>query len=81
MDSMIEFEINNNNNNANGVVPLYSVDIDFDEASRMWKLNKRSKGNGCYDYVCQGITKKNKNCIRKCLMGSQYCNLHAAYAK
>ncbi len=67
---------NHNLKHLQQLPPLYSVDIDFDEASRVWKLNKRSKGNGCYDYICQGITKKNKKCIRKCLIGSQYCNWH-----
>lgn len=28
----------------------YVVDIDFDEASREWRKNKRSIGNGCYRY-------------------------------
>jgi len=28
----------------------YVVDIDFDEASREWRRNKRSMGNGCYSY-------------------------------
>jgi hypothetical protein len=26
-------------------------DIDFDAASRAWLANKRSIGNGCYEYV------------------------------
>lgn len=28
----------------------YSVDIDFDGASRAWRKNKVSIGNGCYEY-------------------------------
>lgn len=28
----------------------YAVDIDFDDASREWKKNKRSLGNGTYEY-------------------------------
>lgn len=28
----------------------YSVDIDFDEASREWNSNKRRLDNGCYEY-------------------------------
>ena len=59
--------------------PLYEVDIDFDEASRAWKSNKKPKGNGCYTYVCQGITKNNKKCIRNSLVGSQYCHLHKKF--
>jgi len=30
---------------------LYEVDIDFDEASKLWKSNKKSIGNGCYKYI------------------------------
>jgi hypothetical protein len=30
----------------------YSIDIDFDEASRAWNANKRSIGNGEYVYIC-----------------------------
>lgn len=29
---------------------LEKVDIDFDEASREWRKNKRSTGNGTYAY-------------------------------
>lgn len=29
---------------------LYEVDIDFDEASKAWRQNKISLGNGTYDY-------------------------------
>ena len=40
------------------VVPkltLLKVDIDFDEASRLWKSNKKSTGNGWYKYICINI--------------------------
>lgn len=50
--------------------------FDFDEASRAWKANKKSIGNGSYVYVCQ---KKNKNgefCKRKCLTGEHFCRCH-----
>jgi hypothetical protein len=30
---------------------LYEVNIDFDEASREWKKNKKSIGNGEYKYI------------------------------
>ena len=29
---------------------LYEVDIDFDEASREWRSNKKSIGNGQFKY-------------------------------
>lgn len=30
--------------------PLFSVDIDFDHASKMWRLNKISIGEGSFKY-------------------------------
>ena len=30
--------------------PVYSVDIDFDEASKVWMENKRKMGGGTYRY-------------------------------
>jgi hypothetical protein len=30
--------------------PVYSVDIDFEEASQAWMANKRRMGNGMYMY-------------------------------
>ncbi len=29
---------------------IYEVKIDFDQASREWRRNKISVGNGCYVY-------------------------------
>ena len=29
----------------------YAVDIDFDEASREWRANKRALGNGEFKYI------------------------------
>jgi len=37
------------------------VDINFDEASTAWKLNKKSIGNGCYKYVCVKVKKMDIN--------------------
>lgn len=31
---------------------LLEVNIDFDEASRYWNMNKKRIGNGCYAYIC-----------------------------
>ena len=30
--------------------PLFSIDIDFDGASRAWRQNKINIGNGCFNY-------------------------------
>lgn len=41
----------------------YSVDIDFDEAATAWRANKRSTGNGCFQYVKNAFQEpKNTGC-------------------
>jgi hypothetical protein len=57
----------------------FSVDINFDEASREWKRNKTSIGNGSYKY--RGCMYQNKNghiCGRKTVEGTDYCASHLA---
>ena len=61
------------------VVPkqtLLKVDIDFDEASRLWKSNKKSLGNGCYKYICTKITKTGKQCKNDSLRNCEFCRFH-----
>ena len=55
---------------------LYTVDIDFDEASKAWRENKKSIGNGSYKYICDSITKNGNKCGRKPLFGSHKCSMH-----
>ena len=31
-------------------IPLYNIDIDFDHASKMWRMNKISFGEGSFKY-------------------------------
>jgi len=52
------------------------VDIDFVEASKAWKFNKKSIGNGCYKYICTKITKTGKQCKNDSLRNCDYCRLH-----
>ena len=66
-------------NRLNGL--LYTVDIDFDEASKAWKLNKISIGNGSYKYICKHLSKTNKICARKCLQNEEYCSVHLKISK
>lgn len=54
---------------------LYEVNIDFDDASRQWRANKKSIGNGSYKYVCS-LTKQNKKCNKVCHNQSEYCWIH-----
>ena len=56
--------------------PLYSVEIDFDEASAAWKSNKISQGNGTYTYCCIAISKTGKKCCQKIYKTTDYCARH-----
>lgn len=38
------------------------LDFDFDDASREWKRNKISQGNGTYTYKCCVIKRNGKEC-------------------
>ena len=50
--------------------------IDFNEASRAWRANKKSIGNGSYKYICCGITKSGNHCRRESIIYSDYCKTH-----
>jgi hypothetical protein len=54
----------------------YSVDIDFNDASESWKSNKKSKGNGCYTYICGQILKNGKPCMREPGVDCETCSYH-----
>ena len=49
--------------------PLYEVNIDFDEASRAWRENKKSMKNGQFIYTCT-------KCKRITKKGHPMCYLH-----
>jgi hypothetical protein len=55
---------------------IYEVNIDFDEASKAWKENKCSIGNGSYKYICCLLNKNGKKCGIKCMNGEIYCKMH-----
>tara|TARA_Y100000389_G_C17370826_1_gene468933 strand:- start:369 stop:719 length:351 start_codon:yes stop_codon:yes gene_type:complete len=73
MYNNINLVIKENTNN-----PKYEINIDFDDASRMWNLNKTRLNNGCYSYKkinnCKGITKKGTLCKHKTAF--DFCYLH-----
>lgn len=46
-----------NDESATKRVMPHSVDIDFDEASRAWRQNKRSIGNGMFAYRTRSCSK------------------------
>ena len=54
----------------------YNVNIDFDEASKLWRQNKRYIGNGSFVYICKGKTKLGKSCKNKCSNTLEYCKIH-----
>lgn len=47
----------------------YSVNIDFDEASRTWRSNKVLVGEGHFAYKCD-------SCDRRSVKDSIYCGVH-----
>jgi hypothetical protein len=57
--------------------PLYSVEINFDEASEAWKANKKSMGNGTYKYICLQKTKAGNPCKKEALPSSDFCKVHS----
>jgi hypothetical protein len=52
--------------------------IDFDEASKCWRENKKSKGNGTYVYKCTHLTKNGKPCRKEAMkvVGAETCACH-----
>ena len=56
--------------------PFYNVNINFEEASNAWKLNKKYTGNGCYKYKCIKTTKNGKPCKNESLHNCDYCRFH-----
>ena len=57
-------------------VPLYEVNIDFDDASVSWKQNKKYSGNGMYKYICPCITKKGNKCGKATWKDEETCYIH-----
>jgi len=55
---------------------IYEINIDFDDASEMWKANKKSIGNGSYKYICLQKSKNGKACKREAMHNCDHCNIH-----
>ncbi len=53
----------------------YKVDIDFNEASMLWRKNKIDLGGGMFRYRCMGITVKGEIC-KKRPGDNDLCYLH-----
>lgn len=52
------------------------LNIDFNEASLLWRANKQYLENGNFKYICIGITKKQKQCLNKPLENCKFCHIH-----
>jgi hypothetical protein len=57
--------------------PLYTVKINFDEASTEWHANKRRIGHE-YIYICREplSNTNNKECGKKCYQSGTTCFIH-----
>ena len=49
-DSEVKNQVRRSERISAAPKPVYSVDIDFEEASQSWMENKRKMGNGMYKY-------------------------------
>ena len=63
-------------NLINQNTPLYTVEINFDEAIDAWRANKKSIGNGHYKYICIQKTKTGNQCKRESLKFCDHCKMH-----
>lgn len=52
------------------------VNIDFDEASHYWNVNKKRTGNGTYNYVCGKTLKSGKFCKKNINNNQLTCHIH-----
>ena len=59
-------------------IQQFEVNIDFDDATKKWRSNKKSIGNGCYKYICP-VTKNEKKCGKTCYKELLYCWQHRKY--
>ncbi len=55
--------------------PELQVSIDFDEAAREWRANKKAKG-ASFVYVCGMTTRAGKRCQRRVKGAEQRCYAH-----
>ena len=42
----------------------YFVEIDFDEASRAWRANKKKNKDGTFSYICGATRSNGKVCTK-----------------
>ena len=61
--------------------PLYEVNIDFDEASTLWRENKKQVSPGHFKYICTILKKDGAKCGNSLTKDSQYCWAHRGHNK
>lgn len=54
----------------------YDIRIDFDEASKVWNVNKKRVGQN-YEYICGKNTRSGGKCQRKPQKDCPYCKIHS----
>jgi hypothetical protein len=55
---------------------MYKIDIDFDDSSAQWLLNKIKKSNATYYYKCEKQCKNGNKCCKKVWNQTIYCKIH-----
>ena len=55
---------------------MYQININFDEASKEWRNNKISIGNGSFKYVCGYLCISGNKCKNKPLKNKSLCHIH-----
>lgn len=67
----------NTRSKTNNLNNLNNINIDFDEASKVWRQNKKHIGQGHFKYICiKEIEKDGTNCGKACYKDSLYCWTH-----
>ena len=57
---------------------MFSIDIDFDGASKAWLLNKKRVGQQ-YIYICKCFTKNGDKCLNKRYKENDFCYVHRKF--
>lgn len=60
---------------------MNTIKIDFDEASKEWRKNKRYLGNGCFEYKCYHISKGSSRYCKNKVIREGLCKYHIKYKK
>lgn len=58
------------------LLPIYEVNLNFDESVNAWRENKETTGPGHYKYVCICKTKSGTPCKNKPVCGLNICSVH-----